>query len=312
MRGLAALCALLLVAGCASRGKVAQPPLVDPEIVAEESECADCPAVDAAPPEPEVEIAPPVVAPDMEAECRQAAGLVEAGEHKPAIESLDLVLRAGASCDDQVLGAVQESQRLLAAADELARRGLDARRAGDVAGARDSFRRALAVYPKYYWVQRLEQDLPADSSGELAELREAASAAEASGRPEMAIELLERAAGLPSAGPEIAVEIGRLRAELVAARLGAARHAQRTGNLAQALTWTEEAIAARPAPPLQEQVVEFARRLGLTLFSAGELVQARRLWNAALSLDQANGLLRQYLDEVEARLKTLDAIKDDG
>ncbi len=311
MRWLGPICAALLVAGCASRAKVAPPPFVGPEIAAEEGGCVACPEADPETPEPLVEIAPPAAVPDMEVECRQAAGFVDAGEHKLAVESLDKVLKAGASCDDLILGAVQESQRLLAEADELARRGLDARRAGDVARARQSFRQALALYPKYYWVKKLEQDLPADFSRELGTLREAASAAEASGRYTEAIDLLEEAARLPSAGPELAEEIGRLRADLVVTRLGAARHAQRTGNLGQALTWTERALAARPDPPLRAEVIEFARRLGLTLFSAGELVQARELWSGALALDEANAQLLQYLDEVEARLRSLDAIKDD-
>ncbi len=313
MRKLATLCGVLIVAGCASRGKVAPPP--EPESVepaAAEARCADCPPVDGAPPAVVVEIAPPVEIPDMEGECQRAAGFSEAGEHKPAVESLDLVLRAGASCEASVLGAVEESQRRLAEADDLARRGLEARRQGDVAAARESFRQALAVYPRYYWVQRLEHDLPADFSSELRELREAASAELAAGRSEEALELLERAAGLPAATPEVAAEAARVRTELASARLGVALRAQRTGDLTQALAWTERALATRPEPPLKQQVVEFARRLGLTLFSAGELVQARSVWRAALSLDESNERLIEYLDEVEARLRTLAAIADDG
>ena len=47
----------------------------------------------------------------------------------------------------------------------------------------------------------------------------------------------------------------------------------------------------------------------MNLFSAGELVQAKTIWQAAISLDKGNELLRQYLDEVDSRLRSLDQIK---
>ena len=63
---------------------------------------------------------------------------------------------------------------------------------------------------------------------------------------------------------------------------------------------------------MQERVVEFARRLGLNLFSAGELVQAQTIWRAALSPDADDELLQQYLEEVAARLQSLDQIRKGG
>lgn len=317
MKWAAALC-VLLATGCASQGRDAVNDPARPELVG--IACVDCPdddevgAPSTAPPpaQPVVVSEPPVVVPEMESECVQALRLFEAGEHKPAVDSLDAVLRAGASCDDDVLGAVGEAQRVLAEADAMARRGLEQRAAGEIAAARSSFREALDVYPKYYWVQKLEQDLPPDPSPALDRLRQQAAAALAAGRSEEALELLEQAAVLPVAGPELSDQIAGLRTQLTLARIEQARQAQRSGDLERAVERTERAIELRPTAPALDEVVDFARRLGLSLFSAGELVKARDLWGAALSLDQANDLLRQYLDEVEARLRTLDAIKDNG
>ncbi len=292
MRALTRLCAVLLLMGCASGGNVAPP--ANPDAV------------------PDVEPAEPAALRDLEAECSRAARLAETGEHKPAVEALEALLKAGATCPDTVMETVEDSRRRLTDADELARRGLEARRLGDIAAARESFLLALTVYPRYYWVQKLVEDLPADASHEIAALRKAAAERVSSGRPEEALEILEQAALLPSAGPEVAAEIGRLRGELAVTRLDEARRAQQAKDLSRAFERAQEAISARPDQPILGQVVDFARRLGLDLFSTGELVQARDLWEAALSLDQGNGLLQEYLGQVNARLRNLAVIKEDG
>ncbi len=308
MRAIARFCVLVFVTGCATGGKVAPPETPEPS----EAACADCLPSDERPPDTMLPVDPmnPALPLNVEAECSQAARLSAVGEHKPAVDGLETVLRAGATCPDAVMTAVKDSGRRLADADELARVGLEARKVGDIATAKESFHLALVVYPKYYWVQKLVHDLPADSLPEVQALREAAAERLSSGLPEEALELLEQAALMSSAGPEVAEEMARIRTEVAIVRLSEARRAQQTGDLSRAAERTKEALAAQPDQPVLEQVVDFARRLGLHLFSTGELIKARNLWDAALSLDQGNALLGQYLEEVNARLRNLDAIKD--
>jgi tetratricopeptide (TPR) repeat protein len=252
---------------------------------------------------------PRAEAADFGAGCARAARLAGAGEHKPAVDALESLLAEGADCEPSVLDAVAVSERTLTAADALVRQGIAARRAGDIETARRSFRQARDVYPKYFWVERLEKDLPPDPSARVAALRQQAAELLVSGQPEEALRRLEEAAELTPPDPGMRREIARLRTDLGDERLGEAHEAQQAGDLTRAVELTEMAIAARPDSPVRDRVIEFARRLGLNLFSAGELVQAKAIWQAAITLDQGNELLRQYLDEVDSRLRSLDRIK---
>lgn len=231
MKGLAGLCALVAVTGCATT-PVEAPPAVD-----------------------------------LEAACSRAASLARSGEHKPAVDTLRTVRERGGNCAEAALEATRESERRLLEADGFARSGLDARNRGDIVTARESFRLALAAYPKYYWVQKLAADLDAS-----------------------ALAANERAEAL----------------------LAESRQAQQAGNLALAAQRLEEAALVRPARPVRDEVVDLGRRLGLSLFSSGELKRARDVWQAVLSLDPDHEQIRQYLDEVEESLRSLDAIKDGG
>lgn len=98
---------------------------------------------------------------------------------------------------------------------------------------------------------------------------------------------------------------------LALSKLEESRTAQQAGNLSLAITKLEEAIEARPEPPVRADVVDLGRRLGLSLFSSGELGRARDLWQATLALDPDNQQIRRYLEEVERSLRNLEAIKDD-
>lgn len=94
--------------------------------------------------------------------------------------------------------------------------------------------------------------------------------------------------------------------------LAESRNAQQAGNLVLAARKLQDAVEARPPRNVFDEIVDLGRRLGLALFSSGELKRARDLWQAVLSLDPENELIRRYLDEVEESLRNLDAIKDDG
>ena len=307
MRKLVGLCAALLVAACASRGNVGGPtqgtgttePIAQPDSAPQP--CPDCPT--------KVEDVPDVEPVDFSAECGRAARLARAGEHKPAVDALKSLLGAGGDCEPAVLDDLALSEGVLTEADALVRQGLAARRAGEIEAARRSFRQAREVYPKYYWVEKLERSLPPDFAAQVAVLREQAIKLLASGQPEEALLRLEEAAEIAPPDLELRQEIARLRTDLGDERLGEAHEAQQAGDLSRAVELTELAIAAQPEHPVRDRVIEFARRLGLNLFSAGELIQAKAIWQAAISLDKGNELLRQYLDEVDSRLRSLDQIK---
>ncbi|MCF8039547.1 MAG: tetratricopeptide repeat protein [Desulfohalobiaceae bacterium] len=64
--------------------------------------------------------------------------------------------------------------------------------------------------------------------------------------------------------------------------------------------------------PVREEIVEFARILGMKQFSTGNFSVARDLWQGALRLDPRNSRLRRYLEEVNSGLDNLKKIKQDG
>lgn len=262
-------------------------------------------------------VTPPAVAPapvDAAAECDRIGRLAAAGDHKPAVDGFDRLVVGGGACSAEIGATVDDSRQLLADADALVRAGLEARRAGDVAKARASLRRALEIYPRYHWARRLVDELPAQLDPIEEGLLQSAAELRAAGRVEEALALLEGLAADGPRGEELAAELTSARLELGEQRLELAYREQRAGNLAGAIEWTLSAIAVAPGEPVRTRVADFARRLGLDLFSAGELVEARSVWQAALALDENNEQLHHYLAEVELRLRSLEDIKaaDDG
>ncbi len=298
MRGWCAAATALFLGACASG-----PPIEPPTAVAdqEEAPCLDCGELtEASWPTAPVE--------DTEIACVEAAGFAKSGEHKPAVDALAAIREGGSTCPEQVLESVAVSEQHLGRADEFAKRGLEAWREGDAASAREHFVQALEAYPKYYWVQKLIQDLAVDPAAEVSRYRERAATLRGVGRSEEALEALEEAGEVAPSDAALRAEIALLRTELGDARLGEAYRAQRAGDLARALELTVRAIDFQPDYPVRDRLIDFARRLGLRLFSAGEFVKARGLWQAALALDVGNELLRQYIEEVDARLESLAEI----
>lgn len=286
MRALVAICAATWVAGCAGGGVQLAPTV---------------------PEQPESDVA---AISDLEVECGRAEQLARSGEHKPAVDALS-ALGESAACSREALDAVAESRRTLHEADALVRLGLEAREAGDLAAAKAGFERALAVYPRYYWVEQLVRALE-PATAELERLRQQTATLVESGRADEALRVLEQARQYSPAEWGLDGEIAQLRSELAESRLALAYRAQQEGRLAEAIELTERAMGARPDPPAKDRVVEFARLLGLELFSDGQLVRARDIWQRALAWDEDNEQLRKYLVEVEARLESLDEIKETG
>lgn len=226
------------------------------------------------PTQPEVKpSAPPAQPQPMEVKCWEAADHAEAGEHQPAVAMLGEVVEQGGTCSERVLAVIETSFRILEQADELTQRGIEARDAGDINSARRHFQSALAVYPKFYWVQKLHDELP---------------------RPESEWLIVN------SSNPVAATELQE------------ARRAQQERDLGDAVTRALNAIAAEPDGVVRDEVLDFSRRLGLKLFSGGELSQAEVLWSAALTLDPDDPQLNEYLAEVETRLRRLEQIEGDG
>ena len=264
---------------------------------------------------------PPGAPPDLKA-CDRVRSLAEAGEHKPALDALDELRGKNVVCPAPVVEATLRSRAVLTEADELVEAAIALRRAGDLEAARQGLDRALEVYPRYYWAQKLRDDVdelldampdpPTESP--VAELRRQADRLRAAGDAPGALALLEEASSLAPDDMELAIETQALRRDVAGTSLDRAKEAEQRGELSEASGFLQRALGAAPsAGELREQIVDFARLLGLELFSGGLFSEARELWALALALDATNETLQSYLSEVDERLESLDRIQsDDG
>ena len=223
--------------------------------------------------------------------CSEIARIAEAGDHKPAVDLFDDLLREAAPCPPEVQALATVSRVQLGLADDFVRSSTAKKQAGDVRGARADLASALEAYPKYYWAKKLLRDLGEPP----AEQEDATGASAPKAHEETA---------------EVGADVEVLRQLIAEQNLELARIAEHEGDLPAAQRWAIQALKSEPGDPaLREDIVEYARLLGLKFFSAGELTPARDLWVAALSLDSEDARLRSYLRQVDERLQNLEEIR---
>jgi tetratricopeptide (TPR) repeat protein len=113
-------------------------------------------------------------------------------------------------------------------------------------------------------------------------------------------------------GDEMLKQVAKSRSRLINQRYSVARETEQKGEIEVAAGHASYVLElSRPNDPFTPEVVEFARLLGVKLFSAGKLVRAKEVWSAAYDLDPENEKLDNYLNEVNARLESLEKIKGD-
>ncbi len=119
---------------------------------------------------------------------------------------------------------------------------------------------------------------------------------------------------LGSRGEKMLQQIAESRSQLIDQRFSVARESEQKGDVDVAAGHARYVLElSRAGDSTTPEVVEFARLLGVKLFSAGKLVRAKELWGTALDLDPGNDKLATYLEEVNDRLKNLEKIKgEDG
>ena len=125
-----------------------------------------------------------------------------------------------------------------------------------------------------------------------------------------ALGLLRDAESISPDDPVIQADTEALERRLAGRGLSLSRAAAEREDLDLAARQLVTALKTRPRDPdLRRELVEFARVLGLQLFSVGQLTRAGDVWRNALPLDPANPKLIDYLDQVDQRLGKLEQIR---
>ncbi len=272
---------------------------------------------------------------NVKTECRRIVRLSSSGEHKTSVDSLAALKRKGGGCSNSTSRAVKASKSRLDAADSFVRLAMKQKKDGDLIAARGSLEEALEVYPRYYWVQKLLRGVEKSMIAEMESFISEAHYLESVNDPEAASSRLKQAAMLYPADAEIKSQITRIdrviaenkaRAEAAerrsrvkadidraAGELNAARKAEQDGRLDDSAYYISQALIIIPRDvPLQGEIVEYARLIGMRSFSSGRLRQAREVWRLARVADPDNEKLRKYLYEVESRIENLEKIQRSG
>lgn len=114
-------------------------------------------------------------------------------------------------------------------------------------------------------------------------------------------------------GKELLAEVQKRRIAQINERFAVAVEMENKGDLDTAAGHTLYILElSAPGDQTSDQIVEFARLLGMKLYSGGMLSRAKELWTKALVIDPGNQKLQNYLSEVETRLNNLDRIKKGG
>lgn len=114
-------------------------------------------------------------------ECRIIETLSDTGEHKAVVDSTRAMVGDLSACSPDVVRKVSSSYNTVNKADSLVRQSFSRRKKGDLLGARESLQKALGVYPRYYWVQKLLRGLERSITIRVGELNEEADYLETQG-----------------------------------------------------------------------------------------------------------------------------------
>jgi tetratricopeptide (TPR) repeat protein len=266
-------------------------------------------------------------------ECNRIAGLSRTGEHKPAADSYDALVKSGSTCSKDIEQRVSDSRSKVKRADNFVRKAFKRRKEGNLLSARANLEEALRIYPNYYWVQNLlknlERSIEAEINGlkvasckvqqeqDVREILDVAANHMKERRFDEAEKILtegDAARKLGSRGEEMLRQVAERRSQLIDHRLSVARESEQKGDVDVAVAHARYVLElSRAGDSTTPEVVEFARLLGVKLFSAGKLVKAKEIWGTAIDLDPGNDKLATYLKEVNDRLDRLEMIKgEDG
>lgn len=92
-----------------------------------------------------------------------------------------------------------------------------------------------------------------------------------------------------------------------------ARSAEAAGYLDKTFNYVRAAFDhGKLDEPLESDIIDLAKSLGMKYYSQGNLTQARDVWSFALIHDPDNTKLKEYLTEVRARLENLKRIQQGG
>ena len=197
--------------------------------------------------------------------------LSRSGEHKPAVDAFQALEQIGGTCSPEVADSVSRSRAKLMKADSYVHKALQRRKEGNLLSARANLERALAIYPKYYWVQTLIKNIDSSIQAELHSLKNEAVFFESRGDPERALSRITDAIKLAPEDRELTSEAARLEQLIVEANdeqrilalLDEAREHLKNGRFDEAhLVLTRD---------------DSAERLGLRGKKLQEEVQKRRL-----------------------------------
>ena len=118
---------------------------------------------------------------------------------------------------------------------------------------------------------------------------------------------------LPMPAQRLLMEIRTLRESRVREAFKMAVRAEEQGNLNDAYYYLGLTVGDSPMEKRRlDDVVEFARLLGLKFYAKGRFTQAREVWNLALAQDPNNRKLKGYLDEVRKRLDSIKKIQEES
>ena len=156
---------------------------------------------------------------DGNSECRQIQNLSSTGEHKAAVDASVALAEKGQSCSEEIQNAVENSRSTLNRADSLVKKAFEEKRKGNLAGARENLTKALAVYPRYYWVKKLLGVVDRSLALRVEGLMEEAQYLEAQSDLEGARDRLYQALALLPDKPDLKASVARLEREIQTGRL---------------------------------------------------------------------------------------------
>jgi len=142
--------------------------------------------------------------------CTEILKLSQAGEHKNAVELADKLIKSGNKCPEEVMKRIDLSRSQLKQADACIFKALQHKREGKLLEAQTDLKKAIEVYPKYYWARNLLKKVNRSINAQLNGLREESRNLESSGDLRGALSLIQDAMVLSPDDNDLKLEAARL------------------------------------------------------------------------------------------------------